>query len=144
MSFKLGSTQFKISPDASYNVDGLEEYQLKNPTVNKVKIYRAIFKNRLNVKICICIHELLYSAFKFSDDKIRYSLNINGHSYKAVFLAKNQYLTSDFLIDQNFSRLATNIWHIHCNVIDPYNYNQDYCQMIQTVSLPRTNKYHSV
>ena len=96
------------------------------------------------MKICLCIHELSYSAFKLSDDEIRYSLNINGHSYKAVFLAKNQYLTSDFSIDQNFPRLATNICHIHCNVIDPYNYNQEYCQILRTVSLPRTNKYHFV
>ena len=144
LSFKLGSTQFKISPDASYNVDGLEEYKLKNPTVNKVKIYRAIFKNRSNVKIGLCIHELLYSAYKFYDDETRYSLNINGHSYKVVFLTKNQYLTSAFLIDQNFPRLATNICHIHCNVIDPYNYNQEYCQILRTVSLPRANKYHFV
>ena len=96
------------------------------------------------MKIGLCIHELLYSAFKFSDDKIRYSLNINSHSYKAVFLAKNQYLTSDFLIDQNFPRSATNVCNIQCNVINPYDYNQDYCQILRTVSLPRANKYRFV
>ena len=37
LSFKSGSTQLKISSDSSgYNIDGLEEYQLKNPRVNKV------------------------------------------------------------------------------------------------------------
>ena len=87
---KLGYTQFKISSDSSgYNIDGLEEFHLKNPRVNEVKVYRAIFKNRPNVKIGVCINESLYSAYKFYDDKIRYSLDINGHSYKVVNLEKN-------------------------------------------------------
>ena len=44
LSFKLGSTQFEISPDASYNVDGLEEYQLKILLLIKLRFIELYFK----------------------------------------------------------------------------------------------------
>ena len=140
---KFGSTQFKVSLDASgFNVDGLREYILQNPSVNRVKIYRVFFKNRMNEKIGFCFDKLIYSALKFPDDKISYSLIANGRSYNVVFLSKNQYLTSDFIIEKEFPRLASNICHVHCNAINPYNYNHNHCQIIRTVSLPRTNEYY--
>ena len=63
-------------------------------------------QNLQNEKIGICIHQLLYSAFKFHDDEVTYSLNIDDHPYNIVFLSKEQYLLSDFLIEKEFSRLT--------------------------------------
>ena len=96
----------------------------------------------MNEKIGFCFDELIYAALKFPNDKISHSLIANGRSYKVVFLSKNQYLTSDFIIEKEFPRLASNICHVHCNAINPYNYNHNHCQIIRTVSLPRTNEYY--
>ena len=46
------------------------------------------------------------------------------------------------MFEEKFPRLATNICHIHCNLIKPHNFNDKYCQIIRTVSLPGTNAYY--
>ena len=55
-------------------------------------------------KIGLCIHELLYSSLKFHNDEVTYSLNIDNQPYKVVFLSRDQYLSSDFLIEAEFSK----------------------------------------
>ena len=55
-------------------------------------------------KICLCIHELLYSSLKFHNDEVLYSLSIDNQPHKVVFLSKDQYLSSDFLIEAEFSK----------------------------------------
>ena len=116
---KFGSAKIKIEPGASgFNIDGLEEYLIKNPSINEVEVYRLIFQNHQNEKIGLCIHQLLYSAFKFHDDEVTYSLNIDDHPYNIVFLSKEQYLSSDFLIEKEFSRIiekeSSRLSHLQC------------------------------
>ena len=116
---KFGSAKIKIEPGASgFNIDGLEEYLIKNPSINEVEVYRLIFQNHQNEKIGLCIHQLLYSAFKFHDDEVTYSLNIDNHPYNIVFLSKEQYLSSDFLIEKEFSRIiekeSSRLSHLQC------------------------------
>ena len=116
---KVGSAQFKVSSDSSgFNIDGLEEYLIKNPSIHEVEVYRLIFQNHQNEKIGLCIHQLLYSAFKFHDDEVTYSLNIDDHPYNIVFLSKEQYLSSDFLIEKEFSRIiekeSSRLSHLQC------------------------------
>ena len=105
LSLKFGSTQFKVSLDSSnFNIDGLEDYLFRNPLINEVEVYRIIFQNRMNDKIGLCIHELLYSNLKFHNDEVTYSLSIDNQPYKVVFLSRDQYLSSDFLIEAEFSK----------------------------------------
>ena len=116
---KFGSAKIKIESGASgFNIDGLEEYLIKNPSINEVEVYRLIFQNHQNEKIGLCIHQLLYSAFKFHDDEVTYSLNIDDHPYNIVFLSKEQYLSSDFLIEKEFSRIiekeSSQLSHLQC------------------------------
>ena len=92
MYLKFGSVQFKVSSDSiGFNIDGLEEYLIINPSINELEVYRLIFQNRQNEKIGVCIHQLLYSAFKFHDDEVTYSLNIDNHPYNIVSLSKEKY-----------------------------------------------------
>ena len=58
----------------------------------------------MNDKIGLCIHELLYSNLKFHNDEVTDSLSIDNHPYKVVFLHSDQYLSSDFLIEAEFSK----------------------------------------
>ena len=105
LSWKFGSTQFKVSLDSSnFNIDGLEDYLFRNPLINEVEVYRIIFQNHMDDKIGLCIHELLYSNLKFHNDEVTYSLNIDNQPYKVVFLSRDQYLSSDFLIEAEFSK----------------------------------------
>ena len=105
LSLKFGSTQFKVSLDSSnFNIDGLEDYLFRNPSINEVEVYRIIFQNHMDDKIGLCIHELLYSSLKFHNDEVTYSLNIDNQPYKVVFLSRDQYLSSDFLIEAEFSK----------------------------------------
>ena len=53
-------------------------------------------------KIGLCIHELLYSNLIFHNDEVTYSLSIDNQPYKGVFLSRDQYLSSDFLIETKF------------------------------------------
>ena len=48
-------------------------------------------------------------------------------------------LISCYLFEKKFPCLATNICHIHCNLIKSYNVKDKYCQIIRALSLPRTN-----
>ena len=69
LSLKFGSAQFKVSLDSSnFNIDGLEDYLFRNPLINEVEVYRIIFQNRMNEKIGLCIHELLFSTLKYHND----------------------------------------------------------------------------
>ena len=142
-----------INEDSSISITGLKSYLTKNPTIRQVKIHQARFKNsyklkssseKLNSKqtIGLCIHDLLYSALDFSKDKKVVSIEINKQSYHIILLQPEKFLTSNFLFEKEFPRLATNICHVHCNLIKPYNFNDKYCQIIRTVSLPRTNAYY--
>ena len=96
----------------------IKSHTLKNPSINEVEVYRLIFQNHQNEKIGLCIHQLLYSAFKFHDDEVTYSLNIDDHPYNIVFLSKEQYLSSDFLIEKEFSRIiekdSSRLSHLQC------------------------------
>ena len=58
----------------------------------------------MNDKIGLCIHELLYSSLKFHNDEVTYSLSIDNQPYKVVFLSRDQYLSSDFLIETESSK----------------------------------------
>ena len=111
LSLKFGSTQFKVSLDSSnFNIDGLEDYLFRNPLINEVEVYRIIFQNYMDDKIGLCIHELLYSSLKFHNDEVTYSLNIDNQPYKVVFLSRDQYLSSDFLIEAEFSKSFSMCW----------------------------------
>ena len=69
LSLKFVSTKFKVSLNSSnFNIDGLQDYLFRNPFINEVEVYRIIFQNRMNDKIGLCIHELLYSVFVLSHD----------------------------------------------------------------------------
>ena len=119
MSLKFGSAQFKVSLDSSnFNIDGLEDYLFRNPLINEVEVYRIIFQNHLDDKIGLCIHELLYFSLKSHNDEVTYSLNIDDHPYNIVFLSKEQYLSSDFLIEKEFSRIiekeSSRLSHLQC------------------------------
>ena len=69
-------------------------------------------------------------------------MEINKQLYHVILLQPKNYFISNFLFEKEFPSLATNICHIHCNLIKPYNFNDKYCEIIRSVSLPRTNAYY--
>ena len=51
-------------------------------------------------------------------------------------------MVSNFLLENEFPRLATKICHVYCNIIKPYQFDNQHCQIIRSISLPRSNTYH--
>mgnify|MGYP001412139402 CR=1 FL=1 len=83
-------------------VDGLNQFV----DIAENNTFEVRGKNYMDDKIGLCIHELLYSSLKFHNDEVTYSLNIDNQPYKVVFLSRDQYLSSDFLIEAEFSKTS--------------------------------------
>ena len=90
----------------------------------------------------LCIHQLLWDALNFPQTKIDQRLRINNQPYNFFFLQGHRTLISNFLLENEFPRLATKICHVYCNIIKPYQFDNQHCQIIRSISLPRSNTYH--
>ena len=133
------------------NVKGLKEYAINNPSIDVVKVRQVYFKNisytsnsqeKNNFPIALCIHSLLYEALQLKYKKNTTQIEINDQNYILVILNPSDIILSPHVLENEFPRLASNICHVFCNIVEPYQFNENYCQLIRTISLPRYNNYY--
>ena len=153
--FRISSNKFEYDPHQviqdgnNINIRGLKDFAYNNPNIKQVTIRQVLFKNSFENRVAdskkrpligVCLHRFLFEAFDLS--LIRTSLiEIEKQPYYLTFLKPKEVLLGNYFLEKNFPRLASNICHVHCDIIDPYNYNQNYCSILRTISLPRSNTY---
>ena len=118
--------------------------------VNIVKLHQLYFRNisysqnnvkQRNFSIALVIHSILYNALQFGSENLTTKVIIDNESYYIVILKPGESIASPYVLEKEFPRLASNICHIHCNIIEPYHFDDKHCQIIRTISLPRYNNY---
>ena len=146
----------KLTEEGNYiSIKGVREYALENPNVDKAKIRQIRFKNIISTNqevlsknydkkfpIGVLFHSSLFEALELSLNEKVMQTNVDGERYYLIILKSGTSIISPILFEKNFPRLASNICHVHCNIVDAYNFDDKYCKILKTVSLPRTDSYY--
>lgn len=155
LEFRISDNQFEFNPSEvlqrnyENSIKGLKEFVHENPKAKKVKIRQVLFKNSFKnptnrparpPTIGLCLHQFLFDAFDLSSSKTTL-IEINKQPYYLIFLNLNEMIYGKYFIEKRFPRLASNICHINCDIIEPYNFNHNFCKVVRTISLPRSNTY---
>ena len=148
--FHLGSSYIKdiqryAEKGSEIDIKGLKDFAILNPSVDTVKIHKTYFQNISDsetTSIAIGIHSVLYEALQFGIKQKANRVSIDNQHYYIIILKPKDKISSPLVLGEVFPKLASNVCHVYCDIIEPYHFNDDHCQIIRTISLSRFNKYY--